>query len=187
MNKMPLNLEAFSTGKITFAELVRDISHADLYTLTDEYFATVESIVASATDADLAFVPHDPAAQDPNEQGWTLPNVITHFTSSCEESAAAAAMLARGVLVESRLRYEVPWETLQHAQQLHDRLTESRRICRAFLDAWPDAPHLDLTITRIPRFGPMNAIGLHILGLLHLSSHLDQLRETMRQAKSVKL
>jgi hypothetical protein len=56
-------------------------------------------------------------------------------------------------------------------------------MCRAFLDVWPDSPHLDLTITRIPHIGPMNAIGYYLLGILHGQSHLDQLREIMRQAK----
>lgn len=54
-----------------------------------------------------------------------------------------------------------------------------------FLDTWSDAPHLDIAIVRIPRFGPMNAIGIHMLGIFHGESHIQQLHEIMRQSKEL--
>ena len=178
---MNINFEDVRTGQISYADLVRTIGHSDLYTITDELFDELKSILASATDAAVIFVPHDVAATDASEQGWTLSHIVTHFTASFEESAAAAAMFARGVKVEARLRYETPWESLVTQQMVMARLGESQRICRAFLDAWPDEPHLDITVTMIPRFGPLNAIGMYTLGLLHAQGHLNQLRETLAQ------
>lgn len=54
----------------------------------------------------------------------------------------------------------------------------------AMLDAWPDAPLLDNTITLIPRFGPMNAVGRDLLGLKHQHGHLPQIAEITRQARA---
>ncbi len=180
---MVFNTEALRSGKASYADLVRNIKHSDLYKFTGEYFDTVQSIVADVTDKGVTFVPLDAALKDQGEQAFTLGHVLTHLTASLEETASIGSVLARGIAFEGRLRYEVPWETIHTAQQVHARLKESRRICHASLDAWPDAPHLDLTVTRIPSFGPINAIGMHMLGIMHGESHFEQLREIMRQSK----
>lgn len=83
---MVLNFDAFHSGKASYADVVRTITHADLYKITDEFF---------------------------------------------------------------------------------------------------HVPHLDITIARIPRFGPMNAIGIHMLGIFHGESQIQQLREIMRQSKTL--
>ncbi len=178
---MNIDLAAVFSGKANYADITRDLQKADLYTATDEYFDTVESILRTATDATILFVPHDPAASDQSEQGWTLGHIVAHLTASFEEPAAIAAMFARGVSVEGRLRYEVPWEELSTIQKVRARLQESHRMCHAFLDAWPDEPHLDVTINRIAALGPMNAIGYYVLGIAHAQGHLEQLREIQRQ------
>lgn len=178
---MNINLEAVRTGQISYADIVRNIGHADLYTTTDELFDGLESILATATDAAVLFVPRDIAASDQSEQGWTLSHVVAHMTATLEETAAVAAMFARGVQFEARLRYETPWENLSTQQMVLARLHESHRMCRAFLDAWPDEPHFDVTATRIPLFGPMDAVGMYVLGLAHGQGHLDQVRETVQQ------
>jgi hypothetical protein len=176
-----INLEAVRTGQISYADIVSNIRHTDLYTMTDELFDEMKSILDSATDAAVLFVPRDSAATDQSEQGWTVSHVVAHLTATLEESAAVAAMFARGVKFEARLRYETPWENLSTLQMVLARLRESHRMCRAFLDAWPDEPHLDVTVTMIPRFGPMDAVGIYVLGFAHGQGHLDQLRETVRQ------
>ena len=183
---MKIDLTAVRTGQASYADLVRDIRHADLYRMTDELFDALESILAGATDAAVLFVPRDAAATDRSEQGWTLSHILTHLTATLEDCAAIAAMLARGVLPGGRLRYEVPWEELFTLQKVRGRIQESRRMCRAFLDAWPDEPHLDVTITPIPTFGPMNAVGFYALGVAHGQGHLDQLRETSSQYNTYK-
>lgn len=177
------NLEAFRAGQLSYADMTGKISYADLHQITDELFETINAIVADATDAAVVFEPKDSALTNEDEHGWTLGHVIVHFTASLEETAALSSTLARGIAVEGRSRYETPWETIKTAQQVQERLKESYRMCRAFLEAWPTTPHLDLTVVRIPRFGPMNAIGLYILGTMHGIAHLDQLREIMQQVK----
>ncbi len=182
---MVLNFDTFRSGQASYADTVRNVTHADLYKITDEFFDTIQSIIAGVTDMGVTFVPNDPDLKDPNEQGYTLGHVIVHLTATLEEAASVGSVLARGITFEGRLRHEVPWETIHNAQQIHERLDESRRMCRAFLDSWPNAPHLDVTIMRIPSFGPMNAIGMHLLGILHGQSHIEQLKEIMRQSKAL--
>src|SRR2546421_3288087 len=175
---------------LTYSDLCRDLTKADLHRLTDEMIDTMLAIIADAKDEDVDFVPLDPDANDtfgiPEEKdlAWTLGHVIVHATASSEESAALAVTLARGLPVEGRSRYEVPWRTVHTVAQLRHRLAESRRMRRAFLDAWPDEPHLDTTYTSYPRLGPINAVARFVLGLSHDDSHIEQLREIMRQARA---
>src|SRR5690348_15543056 len=90
--------------------------------------------------------PCDLDASDHSEQGWTMSHIIAHLTATLEDAAATAAMLARGVQVEQLLRFETPWQQLSTFQMVKARLQESHRMCRAFLDAWPDESHLHVTI-----------------------------------------
>ncbi len=179
---MLVDFAAIRSGQISFADATRTIQPADLQRALDECFAELDSALAHATDATVSFVPRDPDASDQSEQGWTLNRIVTHVTATLEGCAAGSAMLARGVQVEGQLRYEPPWESLSTLQKVQARLRESQRMCRAFLDAWPDEPHLDLTVTPIPALGPLNAIGLNTIGVGHAQQHLDQVREVVRQA-----
>jgi hypothetical protein len=177
---------------LSIVDLSRDITKSDLYNLTDEMIETILKIIADARDEDVDFVPQDPEANDtfgiPEEKdlAWTLGHVIVHTTASSEESAALALTLARGLPVDGRSRYEVPWRTIHTVAQLHQRLEESRRMRRAMLDAWPDEPHLDTTYTPYPSLGPINAVTRFVTGLSHDDAHLGQLREIMRQAKAAR-
>ena len=177
--------------KQTLADLARDLSAADLHRLTDEMVDTVLAIIAEATAADVVFVPEDPSANDTfgaSEEAslaWTLGHVIVHATASSEEGAALSSELARGVEITGRSRYETEWGTVHGVAQLRQRLEESRRMRHAFLDTWPTEPHLDVVYDPgggLAKYGPMNAIGRFLLGLMHEDSHLEQMREIMRQA-----
>ena len=179
---MLVDFAAIRSGQVSYADAVRTLHLADLRRGLDEFFADLESALVPATDATVFFVPRDPEASDQSEQGWTLNRLVTHCTATLEGSAAGAAMLARGVQVEGQLRYETPWESLSTLREVQARLRESQRMCRAFLNAWPDEPHLDLTVTPIPALGPMNAIGLSAAGIAHAQQHLDQVSEVVRQA-----
>lgn len=187
-----LDFSAVRRGEATLADLAQGVDLPQLHQLTDEMLDEMVHITVGATDADVVFAPQDPDADDPAgasaeaNMPWTLGHVIVHATASSEEAAAIASTLARGVMPEGRSRYEVPWETIHTAQQVHERLEESRRMRHALLDAWPDTPHLDLTYTPIPQFGPMNATARCLLGLFHDDSHLEQLREIMRQARAAR-
>jgi hypothetical protein len=65
-------------------------------------------------------------------------------------------------------------------EQVRQRLAESRRITFAFLDTWPDAPHLDATYEH-PFFGEMTALTYHLIGINHAKGHLAQIAEIRRQ------
>jgi hypothetical protein len=185
-----LDFSGVKNGSQSFADVAGSLTKADLYRLTDEMIDTMQGIVASAVDADVVFVPQDPAANDTfgnpedKELAWTLGHVIVHATASSEESAALALTLARGIPVEGRSRYETPWESVTTIDQARQRLEESRHMRRSMLDAWPAEPHLDVTYSPFPRAGEMNAVARFILGLAHDADHLDQLREIMRQAQA---
>lgn len=186
-----LDFSSLKNHTKSFAELVSGLTKADLYQLTDEMIDTMQEIIADAVDADVVFVPDDPNANDtfgkPEEANlsWTLGHVIVHVTASSEEAAALALVLARGLPVEGRSRYEVYWETVTTIAQARQRLEESRRMRKAMLDAWPDEPHLEVTYAPFARLGEINAIGRFILGLAHDTDHLGQLREIMRQGREV--
>jgi hypothetical protein len=172
---------------MTFSDMARDLTPADLRNLTNEMIDTMLSIVADATDEDVVFIPQDPNADDPygipeeKDLVWTLGHVAVHTTASAEESAALALTLARGLAPEGRSRYEVPWRTVQTIAQVRHRFEESRRMRLVMLDAWPDEPHLEVTYSISPRFGPFNATARFLMGLYHDDDHIGQLKEIMRQ------
>jgi hypothetical protein len=186
-----IDFTSLRDGSQPFSTLVESLTKADLYSATDEMIHTMQSIIADAIDEDVVFTPKDPNAKDPygtpeeDDLAWTLGHVIVHATASSEESAALALTLARGLEVEGRSRYEVPWRSVQTISQIRQRLEESRQMRKAMLDAWPREPHLEITYTAFARLGPMNAIGRFILGLAHDTDHLNQLRQIMQQAREL--
>lgn len=183
-----LDFDPVRQGKQTLADLAHDLAPADLHRLTDEMIDAVLAIIEEATAADVVFVPEDPAASDAFGKAeeanlaWTLGHVIVHATASSEEAAALSSVLARGIEIEGRSRYETDWKTVRKVAQVRQRLEESRHMRHAFLDTWPQEPHLDVVYTGFASYGPMNAIARFLLGLMHEDSHLEQMREIIRQA-----
>ena len=148
------------------------------------------NLIHECTDADVQFVPDDPEAHDPFAEeekdvdlAWTLGHVIVHLNASCEESAALASELARGVEFHGRSRSEIPWESVTTIDECRQRLEESRRICLASLNMWPDNPHLENFYQSRPESPRINAVGRYVYGLSHADSHLMQIQEIVRQAK----
>jgi len=186
-----LDFTAVRNKTATISDLAQNLTIADLHQLTDQMIDAVLALISDATDDDVAFQPVDAEANDrfatkPEEVNlaWTLGHVIVHGTASSEEAAALSTELARGVEIKGRSRYETPWQTVHTVAQLHSRLTESCRIRHAFLDAWPNEPNLALNYTASwPGATPVNAAGRFIQGLMHEDSHLEQIREIMRQAR----
>jgi DinB superfamily len=168
-------------------DLARGVGPADIGRLLDEAFDALGAALAGLTDAEVRFVPADPAATDSDEGvGWTLAHIVAHVTAGLEETSAWASTLARGAEIAGRPRYEVPWQTLTTAEALRRRLAESRRMCRAFLDTWPDEPHLANLDTPIPPLGPINAVARMLFTCGHAAGHLPQVRETRRQAREAR-
>jgi hypothetical protein len=187
-----LDFSKVKRDELSMDELCKDLTMQDLHRLTDEMIDKQLALIHEATDADVAFIPDDPEAYDSFAEdeadvnlAWTLGHVMVHVTASSEESAAIAANLARGVLVEGRMRHETPWETVTTIEQVRHRMEESRRIRHAFLNAWPDQPHLETTITpKYPGATPRNAVVQFVGGLRHDDSHLGQIKNIMEQVKA---
>jgi hypothetical protein len=175
---------------ISLAELQLSYTRGDLIEAIHEMIDTIRGLIAQAKDSYVTFLPNDPDAYDPYasseaeaKMAWTLGHVIAHLTATGEETAGIGSILARGIPVDWRARYEVPWRSIQTITQLIQRLEESRRIRVAYLNAWPDEPHLDVTYTRGARSSELNAVGYTLRGLKHDTEHLGQIREIMRQAQ----
>ena len=188
-----LNFKAVRDKEITFGDLVADLTQDDLRDLTNEMIDTILDMIVDCADADVFFEPLDPDADDPFavrpedvDLAWNLGHVMVHITASSEESAALAAELARGVLFHGRSRYEIPWETMRTVTSCRQRLEESRRMRLASLEMWPDEPHLDNVYQPWPGAPEVNAIGQFVLGLMHDDSHIGQIIEIVRQAKTAR-
>ena len=177
---------------VKLADLQDTFTHADLIREVGEMMDTFLALVRDVPDAYVTFVPDDPEAHDPyaaDERdirlAWTLGHVIVHVTASSEEGAARGAMLARGVGVNGRSRYETPWQTVTTTAQIVHRLAESRRMQLAFLDAWPDAPHLENAFDEAEEYwGRLNAVGMTLTGLRHASSHVEQVKKIIHQTRA---
>ncbi|HEY4913280.1 MAG TPA: DinB family protein [Candidatus Dormibacteraeota bacterium] len=172
-------------------DLATGLSRDNLGRLTREMVAAQLSTIEDATDEDVVMVPDDPDANDTYAAdaedvglSWTLGHVVVHTTASSEESAALALVLARGLPVVGRSRYEVPWEEARSVEFIRNRLDESLRMRLALLAAWPDEPRLDNFYAPYEGRPPMNAVGRFIGGLAHDDSHLEQMRKIMVQARS---
>jgi DinB superfamily len=185
-----IDFEPMRRKEVSLQDLAGALTPEDLAKLTKEMCAEQLTLIADAEDDDFVFVPDDPDANDTfaastEDVGlaWTLGHVIVHATASSEESAALALVLARGLPVEGRSRYEVPWEEARTAEFLRHRIEESLRMRLSMLAAWPDKPHLDNFYAPYEGRPPMNALGRFLGGLAHDDSHLDQIRKIMAQAR----
>ncbi|HXB04010.1 MAG TPA: DinB family protein [Candidatus Acidoferrum sp.] len=177
--------------EVSLQDLAAGLGQDDLARLTREMCIAQLSAIEDATDPDVVMVPDDPEANDTFASNtedvglsWTLGHVVVHTTASSEESAALALTLARGLPVEGRSRYEVPWEQARTVAFIRHRIEESLRMRLAMLAAWPDGPDLDNFYAPYEGRPPMNALGRFIGGLAHDDSHLEQLRKIMVQARS---
>jgi len=193
---MLIDFSPVNNGEIKLLEFSKQFSLADLKAVTNASIDTMLNIVKDLNDEQVTFLPHDPEANDPyavpgeEHIGWSVAHIVVHATASSEEWAGYSSILARGLPypAEPRLRYETSWHTVKTHAQVIQRLEESRRIRLAYLDAWPDEPHLDVFRGLSERFiekqGNMNAVAGFLYGLKHEVGHHDQLREAARQARS---
>ncbi len=181
-------------GELSYLEYAarESIGTEDLRRLSDESIDFLLGQLDGLSDADIVFDPEDPEADDPfaveGEEGigWNFGHLIAHVTASSEEGAALSSLLARGVPASERPRYETPWRDIKTVAQVRQRLEESRRMRKAYLQTWPDAPLLE--VCRVvserftARFGEMNAPAAFLFGLSHEVGHYEQIEEVRRQA-----
>lgn len=169
-----------------------DITQDQLITATNTSIDYLLTLLDGLSDADVVFDPVDEEANDPyavageESIGWSVAHLIAHVTASSEEGAAFSSLLARGVPIGGRLRYETPWRDITTVEMCRQRLEESRRMRLAYLKTWPDAPQLDVYREMSERFeaafGRMNAVGAFLFGLAHEVGHYDQLVDVRTQA-----
>lgn len=191
---MRIDFKLVEKRELTLLQLSARYSVDDLRVATNDSLHIILGVIADLNDADVIFNPIDPDAHDPyaapGEEtiGWNIAHLVAHVTASSEEWAAYSSILARGIPypAEPRLRYETTWRAILTKAQCIQRLEESRRIRLAYLDTWPDEPHLhvyrQLSPRFVERFGQMNAPAAFLFGLMHEINHHDQFREVTRQA-----
>jgi len=177
-------------------EAAEGLTRDDLRELTNDSIDTLLEMIADLDDVDITFDPIDPDANDPyaaegeENIGWSVAHLIVHVTASSEEGAAFSSLLARGIPAKERPRYETPWRDITTKAQCVQRLEESRRMRLAYLDTWPDEPHLDVYREVSERFtevfGNMNAPAAFIFGLAHEHGHYEQIRDVKQQALAAK-
>lgn len=197
---MPLDLSPLIRGELKAIDFVRMYKPTvqDLRTATNKSINAILYIIRDLNDADVVFDPIDPEANDPHAKpgeekiGWSIAHLVAHVTASSEEWATYSSILARGIIYppEPRLRYETEWRDIITKAQAVQRLEESRRMRLAYLDTWPDTPHLNVYRELSPRFlekaGEMNAPAAFLFGLKHEIGHHDQFREVARQARAAR-
>ncbi len=189
---MIIDFSAVHARRQKLSELAEGVGQDDLRQASIDSVGYLLSLLENLTDADVVHEPFDPEADDPyavegeEHLAWNLAHLIAHVTASSEEAAAFSSLLARGVAATERPRYETPWRDLTTRAQCEQRLRESLRMRLAYLDTWPDEPHLDVTRQLSPRFeervGKLNAIGAFLHGLSHEVSHYGQIEEVIGQA-----
>jgi DinB superfamily len=193
-----LDFTPVDNGETTLLTLSGSLSVDDLRRATTDSLDFIRNIIAQASDDMITFLPHDPEADDPHAPpemqnvGWTLGHLVAHVTASSEEHAAVSSILARGIAYtpKPRLRYETDWTQLDTRAKTLQRLDESRRMRLAYLDAWPDVPHLTILREQNERlqeiFGDLNAPATFLAGLKHEQGHHAQFREVLRQAQAAR-
>jgi len=177
--------------KIALQDLVKDLTREDLQHELNEMYDEVERLIADCMNAHVTFQPTDEKADDPyaiageENISWTLGHVIVHLTASMEESASLATELARGVTFHGRSRYEVPWREASTIEFCRARLAESRRMCLASLEMWPNPPHLENIYIPAEGARPHTCVSRFASGLKHASDHFGQIADVIRQAQAI--
>ena len=186
-----LDFQPVREKKMTLQDLVKNLTKDDLRRELNEMYDEVSRLIADCTDAHVTFEPVDEKADDPysvkgeESIAWTLGHVIVHLTASMEESASIASELARGVPYHGRSRSEIPWRDATTIEYCRERLAESRRMCIASLEMWPDEPHLQNTYSPAEGAVPHTCVSRFASGLRHASDHLGQIADIVHQANEV--
>lgn len=190
---MLIDFQPLFKREILPIDFAMNYSLGDLRAGICSYIDCTLQIIGSVPDALLFQIPDDPEADDPHaseierHQGWSLAHQVLHVTASFEEGAAFSSILARGVVIGGRLRYEQDWHLVNTRLEIIARLEECRRIGLAYLDTWPNQPHLE-TLRIMPEklnWMKVNAPTTFLHGLMHWHKHLEQFQKVADQMKNV--
>ena len=190
---MMIDFTPLRNKQTSLVRMARQLTPLDFKSATLGLFDHLLDQIADCVDEDVTFLPADPQANDPyaadpseTHLPWTLGHVIVHLNASLEESAFLAAELARGVTNHGRSRYEVPWVSISTVEQCRRQVEQSRRMCLASLDMWPDPPNYENTYIPWKGVGKIDARGRYLLGLKHADDHLGQIADIIAQAKAAR-
>lgn len=189
---MLIDFGAVYRDEISLYNLSKRFTSSDLRRYLDAYVEATQSIVHSVKPAQLFVIPNDPVADDDGAEnkedrhaGWSMAHQVLHATATAEENAAVSSLLARGISMIGRVRYEGSWRKVTTVDQVTARVAECRRICLAYLDTWPESPHLE-TLRMYPE-NPnpvmVNAPTAFVNGLLHWHGHIAQLAQVADQER----
>jgi hypothetical protein len=190
-----IDFTPLSSNAMTPVQFAEQFSFSDLRAAVHRYLDGIRDLVQQFNDEQLTFEPVDKAADDPFAASadeahiaWSLAHLVLHVTASLEEGAAFSSLLARGVAIGGRVRYEPEWRTVTTRQQVLHRLEESRRMVMALLDSWPDEPHLDVyriydTNSRYANV-KSNAPAALLSSLRHFDTHIDQFEDVANQIRA---
>jgi hypothetical protein len=192
---MRIDFTPLATKTVTPVEFAAQFGLTELRDAVNEYLDWLRTLVQEFNDEQLTFEPVDKTADDPFATSadeahiaWTLAHLVLHVTASLEEGAAFSSLLARGVPIGGRLRYEPEWRSTTTQQQVLQRIDESRRMVLAYLDTWPDQPHLDVYRIYDPNSKlatvKTNAPAALLGGLRHFDSHIDQFEDVAGQIRA---
>ena len=187
---MLIDFDAVYRNKISLYQLANRFGINELRSYLAGYVEASTTIILGVKQSLLFVIPHDPLANDANAEkeedrhaGWSMAHQVLHATATAEEGAAVSSILARGIPEIDRVRYEGDWHKVTKLDQVTTRLTECQRICLAYLDTWPDKPHLETL--RIYPDSPnpvmVNAPTAFVNGLMHWHGHITQLTQVARQ------
>jgi hypothetical protein len=180
-------------GSMKYTAFAGDITPDELRAEIHVLYDAVRDVLSRCTDEQVRYIPYDADAYDQyaepghEHDGWSIGHLVAHITATQEEAAGISSILARGIEVGGRQRYEVAWEELDTVEKALARLEESRRIVLAYLDAWPDTPDYN-TLRQFNSekarayFGDLNARGNLIMGMAHHAEHLPQFKKVLAQA-----
>jgi hypothetical protein len=192
---MLIDFQPVFKRKILLLDFAMKYCPEDLRAATCSYVDTTLQIIRSVPSAVLFQIPEDPEADDPyasekeRHQGWSLAHLVLHVTASFEEGAAFSSLLARGIVTGGRLRYEQDWHLVNTSAEVIRRLEECRRIGLAYLDTWPDQPHLE-TFRIMPEklnWMKVNAPTAFLNGLMHWHKHLEQFKKVADHIKNTSI
>lgn len=189
---MLIDFQLVLSKEKTLLDLADQYRRADLAAALNSYVDTTCQVINDLDDESLTYIPFDPEANDPyaateaeRHAGWNLAHLVLHVTASAEEAAAFSSLLARGVAIGGRLRSEGDWREVTTHAEVISRLEESRRMCLAYLDTWPDNPDL-VTVRIMPesfKLPAPNAPVSFLFGLMHWHNHLEQFRKVADQGR----
>lgn len=187
---MLIDFEPVIQRQRTLFDFANRFGPPELKDMIAGYVAFTRQVIEGVNDEQLLQIPEDLQADDPfaaaeedRHIGWSLAHLVLHVTASAEEGAAFSSILARGITIGGRLRYEDDWRQVRSRAEVLERLEECQRMCLAYLETWPARPHLETLRILSGKLSGMkvNALTSYVWGLYHWHQHVEQFKKVAEQ------